>query len=173
MSRGNAGSEKSTLAGKAPEGERRPGLRALGGAVSRIGAPIVARGGGTLARLKADWPAIVGAESAAATWPDALSRDGVLKLRVASERALEIQHRAPSVIERINLFLGRDAVVRIVLVQGPLPMPSPRRPAPPLPLSGDEARALDGQLAAVSDPELRAALARLGHSVVAMGRRRR
>jgi hypothetical protein len=162
MSRGNAGSENSTLAGKAPEGERRPGLRALGGAVSRIAAPIVARGGGTLARLKADWPAIIGAESAAATWPDALSRDGVLKLRVASERALEIQHRAPSVIERINLFLGRDAVLRIVLVQGP-----------PLPLSGDEARALDGQLAAVSDPELRAALARLGHSVVAMGRRRR
>lgn len=155
------------------EGERRPGLRALGSAVSRIAAPIVARGGGTLARLKADWPAIIGSESAAATWPAALSRDGVLKLRVASERALEIQHRAPFVIERINLFLGRDAVVRIVLVQGPLPLPPPARPGSPPPLSDDEARALEGQLAAVPDPELRAALARLGRSVVAMTRRGR
>lgn len=139
--------------------------------MSRLAAPIVARDGGRLARLKADWPAIIGAELAAATWPAGLSRDGVLKLRVASDQALEIQHRLPLVIERINLFLGREAVARIVLVQGPLPLPSPPRPAPPAPLSAEEARALEGQVSAVPDPELRDALGRLGRSVVAAARR--
>jgi hypothetical protein len=172
MSRGKADSESPTLAGATTGGERRPGLRALGSAVTRLAAPIVARDGGRLVRLKADWPAIVGAELAATTWPAGLGRDGALKLHVASESALEIQHRAPLVIERINLFFGREAVARIVLVQGPLPLASPPRPAPPPPLSVEEARALVGQLAAVPDPELRDALGRLGRSVVAAARHR-
>jgi hypothetical protein len=172
MSRGKADSENPTLAGAGAGGERHPGLRAVGNAVSRVAAPIVARDGGRLARLKADWPAIIGAELAAATWPAGLSRDGVLKLHVASERALEIQHRAPLVSERINLFLGREAVARIVLVQGPLPLASPPRSAPPSPLPAEEARALEDQLAAVPDPELRDALGRLGRSVLAAARHR-
>jgi hypothetical protein len=56
------------------------------------------------------------------TWPEALARGGTLKLRVARHRALELQHRAPLVIERINLFFGRDAVTRLALIQGPLPL---------------------------------------------------
>jgi hypothetical protein len=173
MSRGktNTNDDRATLAGAATEGERRPGLRALGGSVAQLAAPVVARDGGLLARLKANWPAIIGAELAAATWPAGLSRDGVLKLRVAPERALEIQHRVSLVIERTNLFFGRDAVARIVLVQGPLPLASPPRQSRPAPLSAEERRALDGQLAGVSDPELREALTRLGRSVMAAARR--
>src|SRR5436309_144751 len=121
MSRGN---KDSTVSGVAAGSERRPGLRTLGGAVARLTAPVIARGGGLLARLKASWPAIVGEELGAATWPSALSRAGALKLCVASGLALEIQHRTPLLIERLNLFLGRGAVARIVLVQGPLPLPA-------------------------------------------------
>ena len=152
-------------------GERRPGLRAIGDAVARIGAPVTIGGSGTLARLKSDWLAIVGAEFGGATWPATLSRDGALKLRTAAEQALEIQHLAPMLIERINLFLGRQAVARIVLVQGPLPGPPEPRPAPPPAIPAEEARAIENQLTGVADAELQQALLRLGRSVWAAARR--
>lgn len=161
---------ESSLTGDDGAGERRPGFRAAGTSASRIVGPIVARhGGGILARLKSEWGAIVGQEIAVVTWPESLGRDGALKLRVAPTRALEIQHRAPQVIERINLFFGREAATRLALVQGPLPLaapaPAPRAGAPVLDAS--EAAALDRRLEAVASLELRAALARLGRRVIA------
>ncbi|HEX6441847.1 MAG TPA: DciA family protein [Stellaceae bacterium] len=162
--------ENRKVAEPGTRGERRPGLRALGEAVARLSAPIAASAGGTLARLKSDWPAIVGAESAAATWPTGLSRDGALKLHAAADRALEIQHSAPMLIDRINLFLGRKAVLRIVLVQGPLPAPLSRPAAPPE-VRAEEARAIENRLTGVADAELHAALMRLGRSVWASSRR--
>lgn len=149
-------------------GERRPGFRAAGASLSRVVGPIVARyGGGILARLKSEWTAIVGPDIAAATWPESLARGGTLKLRVAPAKALEVQHRTPLVLERINLFFGREAVVRLALVQGPLPVAAPIRPASARPLRSAEAAALDDQVAAVASPELRDALARLGRRVIA------
>jgi len=141
---------------------------------SRLAAPVFARhGGGILARLKTVWPAVVGADISAATWPQSLSRDGALKLRVAAIAALELQHRAPLLIERINLYLGRPAVTRLVFVQGPLPLaPSTRRESP-LPVSATEAEAIERQLDAIGDSDLRSALARLGRSVASGASRRR
>ncbi|HEV2188288.1 MAG TPA: DciA family protein [Stellaceae bacterium] len=149
-------------------GERRPGFRAAGASLSRLVAPIVARhGGGVLARLKADWAAIVGPELAVATWPEALGRGGVLKLRVTSAKALEIQHRAPLLAERINLFFGREAVTRLALVQGPLPLPDATAARESIrPLATSEAAVLGRQLAEIGDPELRQALDRLGRAVI-------
>jgi hypothetical protein len=147
-------------------------MRAVGTTAARLAAPIVARrGGGVLLRLKAEWTAVVGAELAAVAWPEALGRDGALKLRVASSVALDLQHRAPLVIERINLFFGHAAVARLVLVQGPLPLPAPPSPPPPVPLTAEEAAALDARLAEIADPELRAALAALGRLVLTGARR--
>src|SRR6516225_11951510 len=84
------------LRASVPESERRHGFRAVGVATSKLAAPIIAnQGGGILTRLKAQWAAIIGPDSAAVTWPTALGRDGVLKLRAASGAALEIQHPAP------------------------------------------------------------------------------
>lgn len=148
-------------------GERRQGFRAAGAQLPRIVGPILARhGGGVLMRLKSEWAAIIGPELAAATWPEALARGGTLRLRVAPARALEVQHRAPLVIERINLFFGRAAVTRLALLQAPLPLPAAAR-ATARPLAADEAAALDRQLAAVASPELRDALTRLGRRVLA------
>jgi hypothetical protein len=147
--------------------ERRPGFRAAGASLTRLVGPIVARhGGGVLARLKTEWAAIVGAEIAAATWPESLARGGTLKLRVAPAKALEIQHRAPLVIERVNLFFGRAAVARLALVQGPLPLGAPASHPAERPLRPSEAAALDRQLEAVASPELREALARLGRRII-------
>jgi hypothetical protein len=142
------------------------GFRAVGVAVSKLTVPIVARrGGGILVRLKAEWAAIVGPDWAQVSWPTALGRDGVLKVRAASGAALELQHRAPLVIERINLFFGRAVVIRLALVQGPLPLASgATRPVIP-PLSEGEAKALDQRLSDIADPDLRAALAQLGRAV--------
>jgi hypothetical protein len=159
--------DEASLARTGDASERRPGFRAAGASLSRIVKPIVARhGGGVLARLKSEWTAIVGPDIAAATWPEALARGGTLKLRVAPAKALELQHRAPLVIERVNLFFGRDAVTRLALVQGPLPLDAPTRHPPPRPLRAGEAAALDDQVAAVTSPELRDALARLGRRVI-------
>ncbi|MGC2411568.1 MAG: DciA family protein [Stellaceae bacterium] len=177
MGRERKGHQAARVTGAPAESERRPesrqgGMRAAGIAASRLAAPIVARhGGGLLFRLKAEWAAVVGTELAATTWPEALSRDGALKLRVASTVALDLQHRAPLVIERINLFLGREAVARLVLVQGPLPLPAPPATSPPEPLAPEEAKALDIRLGDIADPGLRAALARLGRLVLAGERR--
>lgn len=164
--RGDAGS----LTGASAESERRQGMRAIGVPVSKLAGPIVARrAGGVLVRLKTEWAAIVGKDWAEVTWPSSLGRDGVLKLRTASGAALELQHRAPLIIERINLFFGRQVVNRLILVQGPLPLtPTPGGPTIRT-LSPGEAKALDARLAEVADPELRAALARLGRAVGGRG----
>jgi hypothetical protein len=157
------------LAGAVRERERRGGMRPIAAEAARLAAASLARrGGGKLVRLKAAWPAVVGSELAAATWPERLGRDGALKLRVATGVALDVQHRAPLLIERINLFLGRAGVGRLVLVQGPLPLPAPApRAAVASALPEGEEAALEDRLTAIVDPELHAALAGLGRLVLA------
>jgi hypothetical protein len=149
------------------EAERRYGFRAIGVAVSQVAAPILRKRGGLLARIKADWGRIVGEAWAGVSWPMALGRDGALKLRVVSAAALDLQHRAPLVIEQINLYFGRPVATRLVFVQGPLPLAPPAVPSPSAPLAAGMAEALDRRLAHISDPDLRAALVRLGRAVVA------
>ncbi len=154
------------LGGPADLGDRHPGFRAVGIAVSKLAAPIaIKRGGGLLVRLKADWSAIAGPEWALTAWPVGYGRDGVLKLRTAPAAALELQHRAPLLIERVNLYLGRPAVTRLVLIQATLPLvPKPRRIAAEAPESGAGA-AEDPRLSDIGDPGLRAALQRLARVV--------
>ena len=163
---------EANLSAEDDAGERHPGFRAAAGIAARIAGPIVAKhGGGVVARLKAHWAAVVGPEFAGAAWPEALARNGALRLRVVPPKALEIQHRAPLVVERINLFFGREAVTRLVLLQGPLPLPAePPRVASPRSLGAREADLLTRQLAPVDDAELRDALARLGRAVFGAAR---
>jgi hypothetical protein len=136
--------------------------------VSKLAAPIIAkRGGGGLVRLKGEWAAIVGAEWATVAWPSALGRDGALKLRTPATAALELQHRAPLLIERINRFFGRSLVTRLVLVQAPLLPDSPSRDRPAAVVVATQVTAtLDARLSAIANPDLRAALAKLGHAVI-------
>jgi hypothetical protein len=160
-------SDSPSLTAPIRESERRQSFQALGVAVSKLAAPIIAkRGGAILVRLKAEWAAIIGAEWATLTWPHSVSRDGALKLRVAPSAALELQHRTPLLIERINLFFGRSAVSRLSLVQGPLPLDSVSYEPGETTLGASEVEALDKRLSGIADPELRAALGRLGHAVI-------
>jgi hypothetical protein len=157
--------------------KRRGSMRALASEIAKVAAPALGKRGFAAAQLITEWQSIVGAAWADKVTPDRLSfpagerRDATLRVRVASGLGPEVQHSAPLLLERINSFFGYRAVARLALVQGP---PSrPQRPPPrrlPPPLAAAERQALDRRLAAVEDPDLRAALRRLGE---AMGPARR
>lgn len=124
--------------------------------------------------LQARWREIVGADIAKRTEPVKLSkpRDGgpaSLEIRVAGPAAALIQHQAPEIVARVNLFLGAGAVNKLRIVQGPLralgdTAKPVRRKAPPLD-AAQEAELARG-LADAPDGPLKAALLSLGRSVL-------
>jgi hypothetical protein len=151
--------------------ERHGFMQAIGANLSRIATPVLGKQGLGEAQLLQQWPAIVGEDLARHCWPVKLSfprgqrRDGTLRLRVVSALALEIQHREPVLLERINGYFGYRAVIRLALIQGAAP-PGPERPPAPRPLAPAERQALDDRLGGVADPGLRAALERLGSAII-------
>jgi hypothetical protein len=149
----------------------RAGPRAIASALDRLMARSRRRRGFIEAGLLVDWEAIVGADLAAQALPDRLAagRDGAggtLYLCVAAGWATDIQHLAPSIIERINQFFGYRVVARLKLRQGLLS----RRTQPwrrhSRPLTRIEERRLSDAIATVQDPALAAALDRLGRAVL-------
>jgi len=155
---------------------RENGFRDLGGLAQRLTSGIVdkrSKGRGTsVARLRAEWTAIVGADLARVTQPEALlagrGPGKVLRLKVESAMALEIQHRGAQIVERVNAYLGHRMVDDIRLVQGAL---APRPPAPVLPQPDAQTlQQIESRAAEVKDPALRAALVRLGARVAATRR---
>jgi hypothetical protein len=130
------------------------------------------RQGFASAELVTRWTAIVGAEISAHSepikiqWPrpaDGEERTpGTLVLRVEGPAAVEIQHLANVICERVNRFLGWRAVDRVALRQAPL-----RRALPEsVPVADPAAAArIAVSLSGVADEDLRQALARLGAAV--------
>lgn len=149
---------------------RENGFRALGGLAQHLTSGLAEKRtkgrGAPIARLRAEWSAIVGADIARVTQPDALlpgrgGRSGkALRLKVVGAAALEIQHRGAQIVARVNAYFGHGFVSDIRIVQGAFALP----PAPRA-LSEPDPRALEriaGDAAGVQDPDLRAALVRLG-----------
>jgi hypothetical protein len=153
---------------------RENGFRAIGGLAQQLTSGLAKGRGTSIARLRVDWPAIVGPELARTTRPEALlagrgARAGkALRLRVSGAAALEVQHMTGQIVERVNGYFGHKAVDDIRLVQGTIAQPPPPRPLR-APDPATMAR-MEGRVAEVKDPELRAALARLG-ARIATGRR--
>lgn len=171
-SRGQQGKSKSAPRRRATPGERKSrGLLSVAASLPKIAAPALRRRGFAEARLITDWPAIVGEMLARETMPQKLvfprgSRtDATLHLRVAPGFALELQHLAPQVVDRINAFFGFRAVAGLRYLQGPLPpRESPRRIPRPSVSDAESAR-LESGLTEIEDEGLRAALRSLGRSV--------
>jgi hypothetical protein len=129
-------------------------------------------------RLMTQWPALVGPALATLCRPVKMSfrrGDGLgatLVVEAEGPAALEIQHQAPALAERVNAVYGYRAVERIKVVQtaprggasGFLGEPAPAFEGPP-PLDGPVSPDISG----VENPGLRAALARLEANI----RRRR
>jgi hypothetical protein len=119
------------------------------------------------------WDDIVGPEVAAhcepikITWPrqnDAEQPEpATLVLRCQGPAAIEIQHLAGVIIERINRFLGWRAIERVALRQAPLARRA--KPKPPPAIDAEAARRIADRMTDVTDESLRAALGRLGAAV--------
>jgi hypothetical protein len=125
--------------------------------------------------LQARWKEIVGADIARRTEPVKLTKPrtggpAALEIRVAGASAALIQHQAPEIVARVNLFLGEAAVNKLRIVQGPLRNPGghdakpSRRRQPPLDAAA-EAELANG-LAAAPDGPLKTALLSLGRGVL-------
>lgn len=187
---GTAGKWQDRRGGAKPA---RQGAIAVGAFVPRIAGAVFQAHGFPSAAIVADWPAIAGPEFATFTaperliWPrrpDAEARHGgdasrqgssrhrrqgaTLVLRVDGPRALEVQHAAPQIIERVNTYFGYGAVAELRIIQAPVrrgggrtvePEWHPVREAVPEP-----------HLDAIEDEGLRLALARLGARLETSGR---
>lgn len=150
-------------------------VKPLADLIDDLLAPALAAQGFAGRAIVSLWPEIVGERLALRTrplkidWPrrrpapGEASEPATMVVRVESAFALEMQQLAPIVLERVNTHLGWRAVGKLVLKQGPVEAPVPKRAPPPLD-PGIAAR-VEQQVAGVADPDLRASLERLGRHV--------
>ena len=134
---------------------------------------VFARQGFASRELVTRWREIAGEEIAEhsqplkVNWPrpvaDRPPEPATLVLRVEGPMALEIQHQSGVILERVNRFLGWQAVGKLALRQAPLSRPDKRaaQQGPDAARIAEVAKTLD----AVEDDGLKTALARLGASV--------
>jgi hypothetical protein len=127
--------------------------------------------------LQARWREIVGDTLARRTEPTKLvkSRTGgaVLEIKVDGPAAALVQHQAPEILSRVNLFLGAGAVAKLRIVQGPVkalagaasPAASAKARRRNTPLDAAVEAELETALAAAPDNALKSALLRLGREV--------
>ncbi len=157
------------------------GAKSLGELAPRITRAAYETHGFPVAALINDWPAIAGAELAPFTRPERLvwlpkraqslteeagrsdrDRGATLYLRAEGPRAIEVQHAAPQLLDRLNTHFGYRAVTRIRIVQAPL---GQDRVSPSAPSPQPGQAALTTELDQIDDEGLRDALTRLGQWV--------
>lgn len=116
--------------------------KAVGAFLPKITSKAFERFGFPAAAILTDWTAIAGPELAAYTrperikwrkspnqteplWADDQTDAGqdcgaTLLLRVDGARAIELQHKAPQVLERINAYFGYRAITELRMLQAPI-----------------------------------------------------
>ncbi|VFU10426.1 DUF721 domain-containing protein [Methylocella tundrae] len=154
-----------------------PWSRPLADLVGPIIDPTLARRGFGQSDVILFWDEIVGERLAAMSQPIKLqwpprprgtaggSSPASLIVRVETGFALELQHRAGAVIERVNAHLGWRCVDRLLLKQGPLERRAPARP-PRTPPALAIVKAAEAAVGNIPDEALRKALTRLGACVL-------
>ena len=150
----------------------RPVARPLRDLLGKVVGDAFTRQGFASAELVTRWPEIAGTEIAALSepikiqWPrpddTGMRPPGTLVLRVEGPAAIEIQHLAQVICERVNRFLGWRAIERIAFRQAPLRRASRK---PERKQDAAAAARLAASLPEIADDDLRAALARLGAAV--------
>lgn len=102
------------------------GLNSFASAAMPLVRRLLGRKGMVAADMLAMWEQIVGAETAAYTFPEKLEfprgqrNNGVLKLKVPGGAfALEVRHRERFIIEKINSYFGYNAVSGLKIIQDP------------------------------------------------------
>jgi len=148
-------------------------METLGANVSKLAKRVYGRRGLADGAIAREWATIVGDLIAKHSQPDRVTyanrerSEGLLHLRVDhSAMATELQHLERQLLERINGYFGYKAVARLRFIHGPLAdrqaglSEAPKRAPEPPP----NAR-VHREVEAVDDPELKAALERLGDAV--------
>ncbi|MCX7323280.1 MAG: DciA family protein [Hyphomicrobiales bacterium] len=168
-----------------PPSRRRPGARPLADVLGAALSPVLAAKGFANREVIGNWATIVGdrlglrSRPLKIDWPKRhpgaageQTEPATLVVLVESAFAPEMQHAAPVVMARLNAHLGWSAVGRIVLKQGPVaPQSIAARHLVSEP--DDAARAaVDQAVAAITGPELRDSVARLGLAISRRSRQR-
>ncbi len=145
---------------------------ALAGAVRKVARPILGRQGFLEADLIDRWEEVAGPSLSQVSLPQKVvfargeTQQGSLHLLVSSgAAALALQHAEPQILERVNAFFGWRAVSRLVLAQGPLARKAAAKAVVRRVLAPADEEALARELERVENPELKAALSRLGKAV--------
>jgi hypothetical protein len=128
-----------------------------------------ARQGFAAVEIVTHWEDIVGGDLARRSeplrliWPRRDDPDsvGTLTIRVEGGYALEIQHLAPVLIERVNRYFGWRCVGRIALRQGPVTQRA-RAPAAPIEPPPETVAEIKRGLGRFENEALKSSLARLG-----------
>ncbi len=158
-------------------------MRRLNRHFSQLVQPAFQRYGFAYGGLLSNWREIAGddlvqiCEPMRIVWPGGskaqagLSRSqklgGILHLRVAYGRGLELQYQVPRIIDRINTYYGYQAVVEVRIKQGPLTRkPVYKRPEIK-PLARARKAQLESEMANIEDDRLKTALLRLAKGVMA------
>ncbi|MFD2263323.1 DUF721 domain-containing protein [Lacibacterium aquatile] len=113
-------------------------------------------------RILVDWDKIVPGDLSDMARPLEIRRnlksgEATLVVLVSSATALTIQHYEPQILEQLNTYFGFDAVTKLQLKQGILPLPKGRKRTTGAIRPPDAAPNLES----VQDDELKAALDRL------------
>jgi len=141
--------------------------------VAKCVADVFERQGFASCEIVTHWDDIVGPEIAAHAEPIRMQRirtrdpdespPATLVLRVEGPAAIEIQHMSGVIVERVNRYLGWQAVGGLALRQAPL-MRRGRKPPRPR-IDESAAAAIAAQMTGIADAGLRAALGRLGAAI--------
>jgi hypothetical protein len=144
--------------------------RAAGELALGVGGVAFKRFGFVQGAVVSRWTEIVGERYAKVSTPESIrfpagkKNGGTLTLAVSGAHAPLLQHLAPMIMERVNLFFGYEAVVKIVFRQGvqSTATAKPERPQPaPVP------RELGQGLREIADLELRTMLESLAGKIAA------
>ena len=158
-----------------PARAHRAGPRPLSAEVPAIARAALGRRGFAEAGLLVHWQDIAGRELARMSQPikiqfwRARSTGGTLTVRCGGAAALEIQHLAPVILERINTYLGHGAITRLKIEQGSGTLTRLKSLILPAATAAETAE-IASRLEGVRDDALRDRLQRLG---TAMRRRAR
>lgn len=160
-------SKKKPVPAEAPRQGR---ARAAGELAVDVGGMAFKRFGFVQGAVVARWAEIVGERYAKVSTPESIrfpagrKAGGTLTLAVEGAHAPLLQHLAPMIMERVNLFFGYEAVAKVVFRQGSkaAARPRPERPRPvPVP------RDLGDGLREIADLELRTMLESLAGKIAA------
>ncbi|CDX18199.1 conserved hypothetical protein [Mesorhizobium sp. ORS 3324] len=143
--------------------------------------PVLRKRAGISVGLVQSWEEIAGPRLARHSrpekiqWPRRLNEDdpfepALLVIACEGMAALHLQHEAGEVINRVNAFLGFNAIGRIKILQKPV-LSAKARPKPvPRPLSEAEKSRLARTVGKIEDDGLRASLERLGATILGQKR---